>query len=76
MEVVLGFFCWPEGPALSSSLDTESDSASVESLGLLSVGGTLAVVGAPGLAPDWLLEDEVVRVVDTEVATDGLLVEA
>ena len=74
LETVLGFFCWPEGPA--SSLDTESDSARVESLGLFRVGGTLAVVGAAGFAPDWLLEEEVVGVLDTEVATAGLLVEA
>ena len=74
LETVLGFFCWPEGPA--SSLDTESDSARVESLGLFRVGGTLAVVGAAGFAPDWLLEEDVVGVLDTEVATAGLLVEA
>ena len=57
----------------------ESDSASVESRGLFSVGGTLAVVGTEGLAPApapaWLLVPLVVGVEDTEVTT-GPLVEA
>ena len=72
LELVLGFFWYPDGPA--PPLETESDSAL--SLGLLRVGGTLAVVGTEGLCPAWLLVPLVVGVEDTEVTTGGAEVEA
>ena len=62
LELVLGFFWYPDGPA--PPLETESDSAM--SLDLLRVGGTLAVVGVEGM----LVGEE-----DTEVTTGGAEVE-
>ena len=43
LELVLGFFWYPDGDGPAPPLEMESDSAM--SLDLLRVGGTLAVVG-------------------------------
>ena len=75
LDIVLGIFCWkPEGPATLSPLEMESESVCDDSLGLLRVGWTDAVLGTEdGPAPAWLLVSPDVE--DTEVTT-GPLVEA
>ena len=64
LELVLGFFWYPDGPA--PPLETESDSAM--SLDLLRVG-TLAVVGVEGLLVSLIVEDTGVTTGGAEVET-------